>query len=73
MNAGPFVRRDDEVIRAQGSALSNALVQMEHGAGFGSKVRIARENPAAMLPPTEGIAAEPKRRKVAPLIFATRP
>ena len=59
LNAGLFVRGDDEVISAQWSALPNALVEIEDGTGFGRKVGIAREDPASMLPGAEGIAAEP--------------
>jgi len=44
---------------AQWSALPNAVVEIENGAGFGRKVGIAREDPASMLPGAEGIAAEP--------------
>ena len=59
LNAGLFVRRDDKVMSAQWSALPNAVVEIEDGAGFGRKVGIAREDPASMLPGAEGIAAEP--------------
>ncbi len=59
LDAALFVRRDDEVISAQRSAFPSAVIEIEDGAGFGSKVRIAREDPASMLPRTEGIAAEP--------------
>lgn len=59
LNAGLFIRGDNEVIGAQGSALPNALIEIENQAGLGRKMRIARKNPTAMLPGTKGIAAEP--------------
>ena len=59
LNAGLFVRRNDEVIGAQWSALPNALVEIEDRAGFVGKVGIAREDPASMLPRAKSIAAEP--------------
>jgi hypothetical protein len=42
LNARLFVRRDDEVISAQWSALPSAVIEVEDGAGFGSEVGIAR-------------------------------
>src|SRR5713226_2754008 len=59
LNAGLFICGDNEVIRAQGSALPNALIEIEKQTGLGRKMRIARKNPTAMLPGTKGIAAEP--------------
>ena len=59
LDAGFFVRRDNKVIRAQRSTLPNAFVQIQDGTGFGSKVGIARKDPASVLPRTERIAAEP--------------
>jgi hypothetical protein len=59
LNARLFIGREHEVVRAQWNPFPNALVQIEDGAGFGSKVGIAREDPASMLPRAEGIAAEP--------------
>jgi len=54
-----FVCGNDIVIGAQWSALPNALVKIEDGAGFDGELGIAREDPASMLPGTQGIAAEP--------------
>ena len=59
LNTGFFVRGNDVVITAQRSALPNALVQIEEGAGLGSKVGITREDPTPMLPRAERITAEP--------------
>ena len=35
------------------------MVEVEDGAGFGREVGVAREDPAAMLPGPERVAAEP--------------
>ena len=59
LNAGLFVSGDDVVVSAQRSAFPDAFVQIKDGAGFVGKVGVAREDPASMLPRTEGIAAEP--------------
>jgi len=59
LHAGLLVCGNDVVINAQRSALPNAFVQIEDGNGFSRKVGIAREDPAAMLPRAQGIAAEP--------------
>jgi len=59
LNTRLLVRRDHEVIRTQPSPLPNALVEVEDGAGFGSKIGIPREDPASMLPRPESVGAEP--------------
>ena len=59
LNTRLFVCGNDIVIAAQGSALPNAFVKIEDGTGFIGKVRIARKDPASMLPRAKGIAAEP--------------
>jgi len=59
LNTRLFVCGDDVVIGAQWSALPDALVKIEDGSGFVGKGRIAREDPASMLPGAEGIPAEP--------------
>jgi hypothetical protein len=59
LNTRLLVRRDHEVISTQWSAVPNALVEVEDGAGFGSKVGIPREDPASMLPRPESVGAEP--------------
>ena len=59
MNTRLLVRRDHEVISAQWSALPIALVKVEDGTGFGSKVGITREDPAPMLSRAESVGAEP--------------
>jgi len=59
LNAGLFVCGNDVVIVAQWDALPNALVKVEDGSGFVGELRIAREDPASMLPGAKGIGAEP--------------
>ena len=59
LNAGLFVSGDDVVVSTQRGAFPDAFVQIKDGASFVGKVGIAREDPASMLPRTEGIAAEP--------------
>src|ERR1700758_4647578 len=59
LNTALFVCADDVIIGTQWSALPDALVKIEDGSGFASKVRIAGEDPASMSPGANGIAAEP--------------
>jgi len=59
LNTGLFVCGNDIVVGAQRGALPNALVKMENGSGLVGELRIAREDPASMLPGAKGIAAEP--------------
>ena len=59
LSAGILIPGDNEVIRAQGSALPNALLEVDNQTSLGRKMRIAGKNPTAMLPGTKGIAAEP--------------
>jgi hypothetical protein len=59
LNAGLLVCGNDVVIGAQWSALPDAFVKIKDGSGFVGKVRIAREDPASMLPGPKGITAEP--------------
>ena len=59
LNTGLFVCADDVVIGTQWNALPDTLVKIEDGSGFCGKVRIARKDPASMLPGAKSIAAEP--------------
>lgn len=59
LNAGFFVRGNDVVIDSQWSTLPDAFVKIEDRPGLVSEVRIARKNPASMLPRAERIATEP--------------
>jgi hypothetical protein len=57
LNTGLFVCADDVIIGTQWSVLPDALVKIEDGSGFASKVRIAGEDPASMFPGAKGVAA----------------
>ena len=59
LHTGLFIRREHEVIDTQRAALPHPLIQVQDLAGLGGKLRIARENPPAMLPGTQRIAAQP--------------
>ena len=63
MNAGLFVCGNDIVIGAQRGARPNAFVKIfvkiKDRSGLVGKVRIARKDPASMLPRSQGITAEP--------------
>ena len=59
LDGGFFIGAQDELIRAQGLAFPNALVEIEQTAGLGEKVRIAGKQPATMLPGPDGVLMEP--------------
>jgi hypothetical protein len=59
LNTGLFICTDDVIIGTQWSTLLDALVKIEDGSRFASKVRIAGEDPASVFPGAKGIAAEP--------------
>ena len=59
LDAGLFVGGNDEFIGAQRLSLPTALVEVEHLEGFSLEVRVARENPTAVLPGTDRVLVEP--------------
>lgn len=59
LDGGFLIGGQDELIRAQGLTLPNALVEIQQAAGLGEKVRIAGKQPATMLPGPDGILMEP--------------
>ena len=59
LNTGFLVGREHEVTAAQGRAVPAAFVEVEHTAGLGGKVWIARKDPASVSPGTNRVAAEP--------------
>lgn len=65
LDAGLFIRREDEFIPSQWGALPSALIQVEDDTRLDSKLRIAGENPTPMSPRTEGIPAEPAPQRSA--------
>jgi hypothetical protein len=59
LNTGFCIRREHEVVGSQRGVLPHALIQVKDATGLRSKVGIAREKPASMLPRAQRIAAEP--------------
>ena len=59
LDAGLLVRREDELVFAQGGALPVSFVEIEDPPGFAPKVRIAREDPTAVPPGANGILVQP--------------
>jgi hypothetical protein len=59
LNACFFIEGKDEVIRAQRGTVPNAFIEVQDGPRLDSKVGIARENPASMLPRAKSVLAEP--------------
>ena len=59
LNAGLFIRRDDELVGAQFTALPEALVQIQNASGLGRKLWVSRKDPAAVLPRADGILVQP--------------
>jgi hypothetical protein len=59
LDAGLFVRTENELIGLEFTALPEALVEIQNSAGFLFEVWISRKNPAAVLPRTDGVLVEP--------------
>src|SRR6516164_3914845 len=59
LNAGFFIRADDELRTMQRFALPNAGVEIEDAPGFAGEIGIAWKDPAAVLPRTKGIGTQP--------------
>jgi hypothetical protein len=59
LNAGLLVGRKHEFIGLQRLSVPLMLIQIEDSTGFGSKIRIAWENPTAVLPRPNRVLAEP--------------
>src|ERR1700730_584263 len=51
--------RDDELVGAEFTAFPDALVQIQNASGLGFEIRISRKDPAAVLPRTDGVLAQP--------------
>ena len=54
-----FICREDELVGAEFTALPDALVQIQNASGLGFEIRISWEDPAAVLPRTDGVLAQP--------------
>ena len=55
LDTGLLIGRDDELVLAQRLPLPAPLVQVQDAPGLGLEVRIARKDPAAVLPGADGI------------------
>ncbi len=59
LDAGFFVGRDHKFIFGERLSLPLTLVEIQNPTRFGGKVRVARENPTAMLPRTNRVFMQP--------------
>lgn len=59
LNAGFFVRTDDELRTMQRFALPDAGIEIEDAPGFAREIGIAWKDPAAVLPRAKGIGTQP--------------
>src|SRR5215468_576108 len=59
LDAGLFVRTENELIGPEGTAPPDSLVEIEQPARLLFEVRVSRKDPAAMLPGTDGVLMEP--------------
>jgi hypothetical protein len=59
LDAGLFVRTENELIGLEFTALPEALVEIQNSAGFLFEVWVSRKNPATVLPRTDGVLVEP--------------
>src|SRR2546426_6927289 len=65
LDAGLFVGGEHKVICGQRLVLPYPRVEIQHPSGLAGKVRIARKNPAAVLPRTNGILVQPAPNRAA--------
>ncbi len=59
LDAGLLVCGDDKFIRAQRLPLPAPLVQVQDASGLGLELRVARKDPAAVLPGTDRVLVQP--------------
>ena len=59
LDAGLLVGGDDVLVLAQRLPLPASLVQVQDAPGLGLEVRIARKDPAAVLPRPNGVFVQP--------------
>ena len=59
LDAGFFIGRQDKVVVRQGASFPDVLVQIQDSPGFGGKVGVSREDPAAMLPGADRVFMKP--------------
>ena len=59
LDAGLLIGRDDELVLAQCLPLPAPLVQVQDAPGLGLEVRVARKDPAAVLPGANRVLVQP--------------
>lgn len=59
LDAGLFVRADYKLVRPQPAPVPEPVIEVEDPTGLLPEVGVAGENPAAMLPRTDGILVKP--------------
>jgi hypothetical protein len=59
LDAGFFVRTENELMGPEFTALPMVLVEIQKSAGFLFEVWVARKDPAAVLPRTDGVLVKP--------------
>jgi hypothetical protein len=59
LDTGLLVGANDELVGLQGVALPLARVEIEDAPRLGGEIRIAREDPSAVLPGADGVCVEP--------------
>src|SRR5512143_560221 len=65
LNAGLLVCGDHEIVAPQRFALPAAGVEVQKAPRLQSEIRIARKDPAPMLPGPDGILTEPAPHRLA--------
>lgn len=59
LNAGLLVRGDHKLVGFQGSIVPLAGIEVENPSGLGGEIRIAREDPTAVIPRANGVLVQP--------------
>lgn len=59
LDTGFLIGRENKFVSFKRSTLPNAFIEVENTPGLDGKVRVARKDPAAMLPGTDRIFVEP--------------
>ena len=59
LDTGLLIRRDHELVVLQRLAVPTTLIQIQDAARLEGKIRVAREDPGAMLPGTDGVFVQP--------------
>ena len=59
LNAGLFIGRNNIIIGPQRLVVPESLIKIQHALRLDFKVRVARENPTAVLPRPDGVLIQP--------------